>query len=145
VTWPQPRPGMVVRYDYLWLHEHRQGREEGRKSRPAAVILVVDDDPEHPLVTVLPITHTAPADPHVAIEIPAVTKRRLGLDGERSWIVVSEANDFRWPGPDLRPVAGQDPATVVYGILPPALFLTIRTRVLAHVRAGRLTRVRRTE
>jgi hypothetical protein len=89
--------------------------------------------------------NTAPADPHVAIEIPAVTKRRLGLDGERSWIVVSEANDFRWPGPDVRPVVGQDPATVVYGMLPPALFLTVRTRVLARVHAGRLARVRRTE
>ena len=136
---------MVIRYDYLWLHEHRLGQEEGRKSRPAAVIIVLDDDPQHPLVTVLPITHAAPADPNLAIEIPAVTKQRLGLDDERSWIVVSEANDFRWPGPDLRPLPDQDPATVVYGMLPPALFVTVRTRVLARVRSGWLARVRRTE
>jgi hypothetical protein len=58
---------MVVRYDYLWLREHREGREEGRKSRPAAVIVVLDDDPEHPLVTVLPISHTPPINSKDAI------------------------------------------------------------------------------
>jgi hypothetical protein len=136
---------MVIRYDYLWLREHRQGQEEGRKSRPAAVIIVLDDDEEQPLVTVLPITHTAPADPTVAVEIPSLTRQRLGLDAERSWIVISEANDFRWPGPDLRPLPGQGAASVVYGMLPPGLFLTLRGRVLARVRAGRLARVPRTE
>jgi hypothetical protein len=136
---------MVVRYDYLWLNEHRQGREEGRKSRPAAVIIVLDDDPKSPLVTVLPITHTAPADPAAAIEIPPPTKRRLGLDDERSWIVVSEANDFRWPGPDLRPLPGRDASTVVYGMLPPALFELVRRRVAARVRVKMMGRVARTE
>jgi hypothetical protein len=33
-------------------------------------------------------------------------KRHLGLDGERSWIVLDEINDFIWPGHDLRPVPG---------------------------------------
>ena len=36
------------------------------------------------------------------IELPQQTKTRLGLDDERSWVIVSEANDFAWPGPDLR-------------------------------------------
>jgi hypothetical protein len=135
---------MVIRYGYLWLHEHDQGREEG-KSRPAAVIIVLDDDPHHPLVTVVPITHAPPTDVAASIEIPSVTKRRLGLDDDRSWIITSEANDFRWPGPDLRPLPGEGTSTVVYGMLPPALFQAVRERVAARVRAGRMVRVRRTE
>ena len=79
---------MVIRYGYLWLHEHNHGQEEG-KSRPAAVIIVLDDDPHHPLVTVVPITHAPPAYTATAIEIPSVTKRRLGLDSDRSWIIIS--------------------------------------------------------
>jgi hypothetical protein len=46
------------------------------------------------VVTVLPITHSAPADPASAVEIPLPVKRRLGLDDDRSWIVVAEGNNF---------------------------------------------------
>jgi hypothetical protein len=38
------------------------------------------------IVTVLPITHSPPADPASAIEMPAPVKRHLGLDDDRSWI-----------------------------------------------------------
>jgi hypothetical protein len=41
VTWPVPRPGLVIRYSYLWESEVRQGREEGTKDRPCAIVLVV--------------------------------------------------------------------------------------------------------
>lgn len=68
------------------------------------VIAVLDTDGTR--VTVLPITHTPPEDPSVCVEIPAETKNRLGLDSEPSWIVLSEGNEFMWPGPDLRPVPG---------------------------------------
>jgi hypothetical protein len=40
--------------------------------------------------------------PHMASRIPAATKRRLGLDDARSWIIVTESNRFIWPGRDLR-------------------------------------------
>ena len=56
------------------------------------------------------------------IEIPAVVKARLGLDGERSWIVVDEANVFAWPGPDLRMLPGQGAESSAYGFLPPGFF-----------------------
>ena len=36
---PRPVPGLVVRYSYLWLDEHRRGREEGVKDRPCAIVL----------------------------------------------------------------------------------------------------------
>jgi hypothetical protein len=48
-----------------------------------------------------------PSDPCEAIENPPATKRRLGLDDERSWIVLTESNRFVWPGPDVRPVDGE--------------------------------------
>jgi hypothetical protein len=52
---------------------------------------VVDEDGDSD-VLVLSVTHRAPGNPADAIEIPAATKSRLGLDGERSWIMITEAN-----------------------------------------------------
>ena len=94
MTWPVPRPGLVIRYSYLWEREARAGQEEGVKDRPCAIILVVLRDGETPVVRVLPVTHSAPLDPAGALEIPLPTKQRLGLDSERSWVVLDEANDF---------------------------------------------------
>ena len=103
MTWPVPRPGLVIRYSYLWEREAQAGQEEGVKDRPCAIVVVLLREGEHPVVRVLPITHSAPLDPASALEIPPLTKLRLGLDSDRSWVVLDEANDFIWPGPDLRP------------------------------------------
>jgi hypothetical protein len=96
--------------------------------------------PAKPLVRILPITHTPPVDATEAVEIPAVTKQRLGLDSERSWIVLTETNDFVWPGPDLRPAVSGDPSSIVYGMLPPRFFAHVRDRVVRRHRLRRLTR-----
>jgi hypothetical protein len=96
-------------------------------------------------VIVLPITHTAPQPPDEGIELPLAVKTRLGLDHERSWIIVSEGNDFIWPGPDLRPLAGEGPESVAYGLLPPRLFQAIQSRFLACARAGQAGLTKRTE
>ena len=58
--------------------------------------------PGETVVNVLPITHGPPARPGDAVELLPETKRRPGLDDERSWIVVTESNEFRFPGYDLR-------------------------------------------
>jgi hypothetical protein len=146
VTWPTPRPSLVIRYSYLWTSEARAGREEGVKDRPCAIVLAVGAAQDRTRVIVLPITHTAPQPPDEGIELPHSTKTRLGLDDERSWVIVSEGNDFIWPGPDLRPVTGQGPESVAYGFLPPRLFQAIRDRFLAcHARGGRNDIVKRTE
>lgn len=94
----------MIRYSYLWHSEYLRGQEEGVKDRPCAVVLLLQNEDGDDIVTVLPITHTPPSrsDADLAIEIPPVTKRRLGLDDERSWVVPTEANRFVWPGPDLR-------------------------------------------
>lgn len=134
-----------MRYSYLWQREHMRGQEEGVKDRPCAVLLAVNNSSGDLKVLVLPVTHSPPRDLANAIEIPLATKRRLGLDGERSWIVISESNRFAWPGPDLRPDRNGDGATVAYGELPRGLFEEVRRRWLELHSAGRTEVVARTE
>jgi hypothetical protein len=137
---PEPAPGLVIRYSYLWRHEHLRGQEEGIKDRPCAVILVTVNEDNDRIVTVLPITHTPPSDPTLAVEIPPTVKRRLKLDDERSWVALTEANRFVWPGPDLRPAISGEAASVSYGTLPYKLFEEIRVKFIAAIR-GKHARV----
>lgn len=136
--------GLIIRYSYLWRSEHRQGREDGVKDRPAAVVLVTMTQDGDRMVTVLPITHTPPADPRLAVEIPAATKQRLRLDAERSWVVLTEANRFVWPGPDLRPLVPGDASSAAYGLLPFRLTEEIRLRFLTFVKERQAHLVGRT-
>jgi len=132
---------LVIGYSYLWLREAQSGQEEGRKDRPCAIILVLEDGPTPKIVQVLPITHSPPIDPIEAIEIPFETKKRLCLDGERSWIMLSELNEFTWPGPDLRPAARS--GKVTYGFLPPRFFRLVRDRYVALHKMRKEARVNR--
>ncbi len=145
MAFPEPAPGVVIRYSYLWAEEHRRGREEGVKDRPCAIILATANEDDERVVTVLPISHSPPADPNLAVEIPALVKRRLRPDDERSWVVLTEANRFIWPGPDLRPSTPGESASVGYGPLPFALFEEIRTKFIAAIRAKRANVVPRSE
>ena len=98
---PNPRAGLVIRYDYLWKSEKIKGREEGSKSRPCAVVVVIGDR----RALVCGITHTAPDFPDDAVEIPARERTALGLDSERQWVVTSEANIVDWDDPGIVPLA----------------------------------------
>lgn len=104
-----------------------------------AIIAQLDDGT--PAVRVLPITHSAPKNPHDEIEVPPATKRRLGLDDERSWIVLTESNWFVWPGPDMRAVDGE----TGYGHLPPALFAEVKRRFVELAKAQRHRATARSE
>lgn len=128
---PEPKPGLVIRYAYLWAREHDQGREEGVKDRPCAVLLATRADEGDLRVVVLPVTHARPTDPEAAVEIPPATKRRLGLDDDQSWIVLSEGNAFAWPGPDLRFAPERGAESIAYGLLPAKLFEIVRDRFIA--------------
>jgi hypothetical protein len=75
------------------------------------------------------VTHRAPDDAAAAVEIPRAVKKHLGLDDERSWVVVSEGDQFVWPGYDLRKVRGTD--RYDFGYLPPRFF----NQILAAFRA----------
>ena len=100
---PTPEPGLVISYSYVWDREARAGQEEGRKDRPCVITLAVerDQDDGETVVVVLPVTHRAPENAGESIELPPAVKRHLGLDSDRSWIVVSEGDQFVWPGYDL--------------------------------------------
>ena len=145
MAFPTPVAGLVIRYSYLWQSEHLRGQEEGRKNRPCAIILATETASGEQVVTVLPVTHTPPGHTALAIEIPQATKKRLGLDDERSWIVLTEANRFVWPGPDLRPIQQNDMSNVAYGLLPAALTQEVRIKFLTLARARQAKLVPRTE
>ena len=142
---PIPRSGLVICYSYLWAREHGHGAEEGGKNRPCAIIAARQIVAGREVVTVIPITHTPPKDPADAVEIPLALKTHLGLDDLPSWVVITETNDFLWPGPDLRPVPGASPPRFYYGMLPPRFFTYIRDRVLQAHLQRKLTSVTRPE
>ena len=140
---PRPVPGLVLRYAFLWRREFDVGRDEASKDRPCTVIMAAPTVEGGTQVYLLPVTHTQPSDLSLAIEIPPRVKQHLGLDDERSWIVLDEINDFLWPGYDLRPLPGGPPSRMAYGILPPRFFEAVRTAFLALARARRLRRTPR--
>ena len=72
-----------------------------------------------------------PLIPRARLKSRVPTKLRLGLNSERSWVVIDEANDFIWPGPDLRPAVSGDPSSVAYGMLPPGFMAVLRQRLSA--------------
>ena len=96
-------------------------------------------------VVVVPVTHSPPDHPDMALELPRAVKQHLGLDTERSWVVISESNLFEWPGPDLRRAGNRDDGLVAYGFLPPRLFAELRRRFTVLEAAARSRRVERTE
>ena len=140
---PRPFPGLVIRYAFLWRDEFGAGRSEGRKDRPCAIILAAPATTGGTRVYVLPITHTAPAEPAVGVEIPDRVRRHLGLDDARSWIVLDEFNDFIWPGHALRSIPAVKPARFAYGVLPPRFFDQVREAFLNLAKIRRPRRVPR--
>jgi hypothetical protein len=143
---PTPTEALVIRYSYLWRSDHLAGVEEGAKDRPCAIVLLVEThDQSRPLVTVLPITHSPPRNGADAIKIPIDTKRRLGLDPDRSWIVLTEANKFRWPGPDLRRTGQRGLNDFSYGYLPNALYERVRLGFIDTLRRSPHRAIPRTE
>jgi hypothetical protein len=128
----------------LWRDDYLKGQDEGVKDRPCAIVLALHTSDDEIRVLVLPIAHAPPSNPDDALEIPVETRRRLGFDEEQSWIILTEANEFVWPGPDLRPRAtGGDPTDIVYGPLPKHLFDQMRDRFIAKITATTAKRVYR--
>ena len=126
---PKPEPGLVIHYEYLWRHERAAGQDQGSKKRPCAIIVAVATKAGATEVVVAPITHSEPVPPSEGIEIPLKVKQHLGLDDQRSWVVVTDLNAFNWPGFDLHPVPNSPPGTFDYGFLPPKLHQQIVERI----------------
>jgi len=141
LTLPIPKPGLVVRYGFLWSHEQRSGAVEAEKDRPCAIILAVRAAAGGAVkVTVAPITHTPPADESASIRLHPSVAKRLGLDSQPQWLRIDELNRFTWPGYDLRP-RPDDPTRYEYGMLPGPLFETLRRAILARQQAKAAIRV----
>lgn len=139
---PSPETGLVISYAYLWHHERQAGQEEGRKNRPSVIVLTVERPKDGAtLVTVLPITHSAPAIPEAAVEMPVAVKKHLGLDDARSWVMVHEGNEFVWPGYDLVKIPRTE--RYDYGFLPPRFFKQVLDAFIAYHRAGKGRRTSR--
>lgn len=139
---PAPEPGLVIHYGYVWKREADAGADAARKDRPACIVLAVASGDAGTRVLVVPVTHQRPQDGTPAIEIPPKVKLHLGLDQNRSWIILSEANLDEWPSPDLRPLLG-DRGRFHYGFLPDRLFQQVRAEVRAILAAKQLGVVKR--
>lgn len=138
---PEPKPGLVIRYDYLWSHEAAAGRDQG-KERPACLVAASDSTVRPRFVVILPITHTPPGDDTVGIEIPARVRQALELDDAPSWVIVSEYNVDEWPNGGLAPLPGR-PGLFSYGFIPPRLFAQVKEKFLELSEQRRSSGVRR--
>lgn len=164
---PEPKPGLVIRYDYLWSREVAAGIDQG-KDRPACLVAASDSTAKPRFVVILPITHSAPPgaeapiflDPAAlpapgfsfwrpapsgdtaGIEIPPRVRQALGLDDEPCWVIVSEHNIDEWPNSGLRSLPGR-PGVFGYGFVPPRLFAQIKEKFLELAEKSRTAGVRR--
>jgi hypothetical protein len=135
-----PFPGLIVRYAFLWSDEAQAGRTEARKDRPCVIVLATRRLTDGRVrVRVVPITR-APHDPDRAVALPRKVKRHLGLGREDSWIGFDEANEFVWPGVDLRPIARTRPGLWTYGVLPKDLFDELQERLRRALAQRRIAR-----
>ena len=135
MTFPTPRPGLVIRYGFLWSHESGAGAEEGSKDRPCAIVVAAPRQQNGEIaVIVAPITHARPDDPSESFEMPPAVSRALGLDDQRHWLRLDELNRFAWPGYDLRTIPGK-PGEYAYGMLPRPLYEQLRAAILDRQRS----------
>jgi hypothetical protein len=135
VTFPAPRPGLVIRYSFLWSDEKDAGADEGSKDRPAAIVVAAPrNEAGDVVVIVAPITHAPPDDPADSIEIAPAVCRSLGLDHQRHWLRLDELNRFAWPGYDLRAIPGR-PGDYAYGMLPQPLYEQLRCGIIDRQKA----------
>jgi len=131
---PEPKPGLVIRYDYLWARESRAGSSYG-KERPACLVATSAPSIQPGFVVLLPITHSPPDANTIAIEIPRPVRQMLGLDDAPSGAIVSEYNVDSWPSAGLAPLPGK-PDVFSYCFVPPSLFASIKEKFLEQTKQG---------
>ncbi|MGK6315244.1 hypothetical protein [Neorhizobium sp. DT-125] len=131
MSFPEPKPGLVIRYAFLWSGEADRGTVEAAKDRPCAIVVAAYDKADAIHTIVAPVTHSPPAgsDLTASLEIPAAICRNLGFDDGRHWLRLDELNRFLWPGYDLRP-RPDDPGRWDYGMLPKDFFDLMRKRII---------------
>jgi hypothetical protein len=139
VKFPDPAPGLVIRYSFLWKEDYEKGKYEASKERPCAVVLAAKvKDTTAIQVVVVPITHSEPDDQSASLEMPAAVAKALGLDNGRHWLRLTQLNRFIWPGYDLRP-RPDDSGRVDYGFIPENLFNQIKAAIVAENKRKKLS------
>lgn len=140
----EPKPGLVIRYDFLWKEDDRAGVTSG-KDRPCAVVLILDEREDGARrVLLCAITHSPPVAGETAVELPVAVCRHLGFDDERSWIKTEQVNLLIWPK-DRIPYGVQPVARDrwFYGMLPQAIGRQVFEQVREKARQRRLRSVDR--
>ncbi len=149
---PEPKPGLLFRYGYLWLEEGKSGRSDPSKDRPACIVArvaettaslqVIGGDIEPGDVIIFPITTRPPRHGSVGVELSADEKRQCGLDPEfPSWVIVSEFNADVWPNADMSLIPGRD--RFDYGVAHPGLMRRIGHKFAEARRTTRVLGIKR--
>jgi hypothetical protein len=121
---PEPRPGLVVGYDFLFREQADAGLETPGKPHPAAIILVVRQEVQT-RVSLVAISHAppSPGDAPFRMKLTPAECRQMGLDAADHWINLRDINAFDWPGYDL--VRSAPGGGYVYGRMPKATFVRL--------------------
>lgn len=121
---PEPRPGLVVGYDFLFREQVDAGMENASKPHPAAIILVVKHDLQT-RVSLVAISHSPPSlsDDRYRLKLTAAECREMGLDAGNHWVNLRDINSFDWPGYDL--VKSAPGASYTYGSMSKGTFVRI--------------------
>ena len=153
---PDPVPGLIFRYGYLWLAEFRQGRVDPIKDRPACIVIRVADPADARLSVAG--AQPAPLDPNDVVLLPIATRRpsadQLGVElspeekslcrpdpAVRSWVIVSEFNADVWPNADLSLVP--ETGAFAYGVARPGLLARVGRAFAEARRSRRIVGVKR--
>ena len=84
--------GDIFVYPHLWVREHRDGEEEGRKPRESMLVVKTTDKNGDVNLFILAITGSFDGVGE-AVEIPEMEKRRAGLEtNKRLWVILDEYN-----------------------------------------------------
>jgi hypothetical protein len=121
---PEPRPGLVVGYDFLFREQAAAGMDTSGKPHPAAIILVVRQEVQT-RVSLVAISHAppSPGEAPLRMKLTPAECRQMGLDAGDHWINLRDINAFDWPGYDLaRSAPG---GGYVYGRMPKATFIRL--------------------
>lgn len=81
--------GDVAEFYYLWHREDQKGEESGRKPRPVCVVIKTPGNPE--VVFLFPFTSKQPLPEQLALGVPEMECRRIGLSAP-CWIILDEYN-----------------------------------------------------
>lgn len=105
MSYDQITSGSLIDYHFLWKREELKGETEGRKSRPACVVvrtIFKDQD----VLLILPITTKEPPNDVHSIHVPDMEAKRLKMENAFDrWIILDEVNIDRIPSTVLVPDA----------------------------------------